>query len=75
MTPTVAALTILGKFQNDMKSFESQMVDYLHTQIGAVKIVYDKFQAIATANATMQCLAIHIEITAGVGAFSAAAQA
>ena len=29
MTPTIAALTILSKFQNDVKNSESQMVDYL----------------------------------------------
>lgn len=74
MTPTVAALTILSKFQNDVKSSESQMIDYLHNQIGAVKVVYDKFQAIATANANYVMPGDEIEITAGVGAFSAAAQ-
>ncbi|AXY77245.1 gliding motility protein GldM [Paraflavitalea soli] len=74
MTPTVAALTILGKFQNDVKNSESQMIDYLHNQIGAVKVVFDKFQAIATANANYVMPGDNIEITAGVGAFSAAAQ-
>ncbi len=74
MTPTVAALTILGKFQNDVKNSESQMIDYLHMQIGAVKVVFDKFQAIATANANYVMPGDNIEITAGVGAFSAAAQ-
>ena len=74
MTPTVAALTILSKFQNDVKSSESQMVDYLHNQIGTVKLVYDKFQAIATSNTTYAMPGDAIEITAGVGAFSDAAK-
>jgi gliding motility-associated protein GldM len=74
MTPTVAALTILSKFQNDVKGSESQMVDYLHNQIGTVKIVYDEFQAIATSNTTYAMPNDPIEITAGVGAFSAAAK-
>lgn len=74
MTPTVAAMTILSKFQNDVKSSEAQMVDYLHSQIGTVKIVYDQFQAIAQANTSYAMPGDAIEITAGVGAFSAAAQ-
>jgi gliding motility-associated protein GldM len=74
MTPTVAALTILGKFQNDVKNSESQIVDYCHNQIGTVKLVYDKFQAIAQANTTYAMPGDNIEITAGVGAFSDAAK-
>lgn len=74
MTPTVAALTILSKFQNDVKSSEAQMVDYLHSQIGTVKVVFDQFQAIAQANTTYAMPGDAIEITAGVGAFSAAAK-
>ncbi|HEX3935264.1 MAG TPA: hypothetical protein VHW43_11335, partial [Puia sp.] len=44
MTPTVAALTILSKFQSDVKNSESQVVDYLHKQIGEVKVVFNKFE-------------------------------
>jgi hypothetical protein len=74
MTPTVAAMTILGKFQNDVKNSESQIVDFCHNQIGAVKVVYDQFQAIATSNTNYAMPGDPIEITAGVGAFSAAAK-
>lgn len=74
MTPTVAAMTILSKFQNDVKSSEAQMVDYLHSQIGTVKVVFDQFQAIAQANTSYAMPGDAIEITAGVGAFSAAAK-
>lgn len=73
MTPTVAALTILGKFQSDVKNTEAAVVDYLHNQIGAVKLVYNKFQAIASANTTYAMPGDPIEITAGVGAFSESA--
>ena len=45
MTPTIAALTILSKFQSDVKNSESQVIDYLHKQIGEVKVVFDKFEA------------------------------
>lgn len=74
MTPTVAAMTILGKFQNDVKSSEAEIVDYCHTQIGAVKLIFDKFQPIATSNTTYAMPGDPIEITAGVGAFSDAAK-
>lgn len=73
MTPTIASLTILSKFQNDVKSSESQIVDYLRKQIGAVKIVYDKFQPLIGTNATYLMPGDELEVTAGIGAFSAAA--
>ena len=74
MTPTIASLTILSKFQNDVKNSESQMVDYIHSQIGKVKLVFDQFQAIAQASRTYAMPGDEIEITAGVGAFSTAAK-
>jgi gliding motility-associated protein GldM len=74
MTPTIASLTILSKFQNDVKNSEAQVVDYIHSQIGKVKVVYDKFSAIAQANRTYAMPGDEIEITAGVGAFSDAAK-
>jgi gliding motility-associated protein GldM len=74
MTPTIAAVTILSKLQNDVKNAEAQMVDYCHRQIGAVKLVYNNFQAFAQANTTYAMPGQEIEITAGVGAFSDAAK-
>jgi gliding motility-associated protein GldM len=74
MTPSIAAFTILSKFQNDVKNTESQLIDYCHKNIGEVKLVYNKFQAIATANTAYAMPGDNIEITAGVGAFSEAAK-
>jgi gliding motility-associated protein GldM len=74
MTPAIAALTILSKFQNDVKNSEAQMVDYFHSKIGEVKLVYNQFQAIATSNTTYAMPGDPVEITAGVGAFSDAAK-
>jgi gliding motility-associated protein GldM len=74
MTPSIAALTILSKFQNDVKNSEAQIVDYCHTKIGEVKLIYNKFQAIATSNTTYAMPGDPVEITAGVGAFSDAAK-
>ncbi len=74
MTPTVAALTMLTKFQNDVKNSEAQVVQYAHDQIGAVKIVYDKFAALIGTNSTYLLPGQELEVTAGIGAFSAAAK-
>ncbi|HSV09543.1 MAG TPA: hypothetical protein VLI68_02165, partial [Hanamia sp.] len=38
MTPTVAALTMLSKFQNNIKNAENMIVTYCHSQIGAVAV-------------------------------------
>ena len=74
MTPSIAALTILSKFQNDVKNSESQMIDYCHKKIGEVKVVFDQFQAIAQASSNYLMPGDKETITAGVGAFSAAAK-
>lgn len=74
MTPTIAAITILSKLENDVKNSEAQIVDYCHSQIGKVKVVFDQFQAIAQASTSYAMPGDNIEITAGVGAFSAAAK-
>ena len=74
MTPTVAALTILSKFESDIKNSESQVVDYLHKQIGEVKIKFDQFDAIVSPSATYVMPGDELEIKAGIGAFSAAAK-
>jgi gliding motility-associated protein GldM len=73
MTPTVAALTILSKFESDVKNSESQIIDYLHKQIGEVKIKFDQFDAIVSPSATYVMPGDDLSIKAGIGAFSAAA--
>jgi gliding motility-associated protein GldM len=74
MTPTIAALTILSKFQNDVKNSESMMVDFCHKKIGEVKVVFDQFQALAQASSNYLMSGDKLTITAGVGAFSAQAK-
>ncbi len=73
MTPAIAAVTILSKFQNDVKNSEAQIVDYCHKAIGEVEVVFDAFQAFAGTNSTYLMPGQELEITAGVGAFSKAA--
>jgi len=74
MTPAIAALTILGKFQNDVKNSENDVVTYCADQIGAVKVRYDKTGVIYGANSTYLMPGEKLSIYAGVGAFSSAAQ-
>lgn len=69
-TPALAAITILSKFQSDIKNAEAQVVEYCHNQIGEVQVVYDEFQALATANSQVLYPGSEFTITAGVGAFS-----
>jgi gliding motility-associated protein GldM len=70
MTPAVASITILSKFQNDVKNTESQLVDYYYSQIGQVKIIYDKFAALVGTNSTYLLPGQDFEINAGIGAFN-----
>lgn len=74
MTPTIAAMTILSKFQSDIKNSEAQMIDFLHKKIGEVKVVFDKFQVLAQASSNYVMPGDELKITAGVGAFSSAAK-
>jgi len=74
MTPTVAAVAMLSKFENDIKNSEAQVVEYCHKQIGAVKIVYDKFVPIAEESSQYLMPGQELTITGGVGAFSTTSQ-
>lgn len=74
MTPTVAALTLLSKFQNNVKNAENQVVTYCHNQVGAVKVVYDQFSALVGQSSNYLMPGEELEISAGVGAYSKAAQ-
>ncbi len=74
MTPTIASITMLSKFQNDVRNSEAQVIDYCHRQIGAVEVVYDEFQAFAGTNSQYLMPGQELVITAGVGAFSKSAR-
>lgn len=72
MVPTVAALTILSKFQNDVKTSENRVVQFCHNKVGEVIIRNDAFAAIAVADANYILPGQEIQVTAGVGGFSTA---
>ncbi len=70
MTPTVAALTMLSKFQNDVKNTESQVATFCANQVGTVKIIYDQFVPLVSTNSTYFMPGEEMEIQAGLGAFN-----
>lgn len=73
MTPTVAALTMLSKFQNNIKNAESMVVTYCHSQIGAVEVHMDQVGVLVGQNSNYLMPGQDLQITAGVGAYSSAA--
>jgi gliding motility-associated protein GldM len=73
MVPTVAAMTILSKFQNDVKTSENRVVAHAHEQVGKVTVRYDTFAAIVGQSSNYVMPGQTIDIYAGVGAFSKAA--
>jgi gliding motility-associated protein GldM len=73
MVPTVAALTILSKFQNDIKTSENSVVQFCHNKVGEVVVRFDTYAAIVGQNSNYLMPGQELEITAGVGAFSKAA--
>jgi gliding motility-associated protein GldM len=73
MTPTVAALTLISKFQNNVKNSENQLVSAAHSKIGEVKVRFDKAAVLVGQSSNYVMPGQEIEITAGVGAFSSAA--
>ncbi|MEP6699929.1 MAG: gliding motility protein GldM [Bacteroidota bacterium] len=74
MVPTVAGLTILSKFQNDVKTSENKVVAFLHNKVGEVKVIFDSYAAIVGQNSNYLMPGQELEIKAGVGAFSKGAK-
>lgn len=74
MVPTVAAITMLSKFQNDIKTTENRVVSLFHEQVGQVKVRFNQFAAIVGQNSNYLMPGQELEISAGVGAFSTEAK-
>ena len=70
MTPTIAALTILSKFQNNVKNAENMVVTYCHSQIGAVEVHMDQVGVLVGQNSNYLMPGQKLTVTAGVGAYS-----
>ena len=74
MVPAVAALTILSKFQNDVKTSENRVIQFCHNKVGEVAVRFDTYAAIVGQNSSYLMPGQELEITAGVGAFSTGAK-
>ncbi|MEP7256319.1 MAG: gliding motility protein GldM [Ferruginibacter sp.] len=70
MTPTVAALTILSKFQNNVKNAESQVVTFCASQVGAVEVHMDQVGVLVGQSSNYLMPGQELVVTAGVGAYS-----
>ena len=70
MTPTVAALTMLSKFQNNVKNAESGIVTYCQSKIGAVEVIWIKTGVLVGQSSNYLMPGQELTVTAGVGAYS-----
>jgi len=70
MAPTIAAVTILSKFQNDIKNSESLAATYCINQVGAVKLIMDKFEPLVGTSSTYLMPGEEMTVLAGLGAFN-----
>ncbi len=74
MTPSIAAITILSKFQNDIKNSEAMVVDFCHRKVGDVEFVIDKYQPLVGQSSNYLMPGQALSITAGIGAYNSSAQ-
>lgn len=72
MMPTVASITLLTKFQNNVKNAENQIVTFAHNKIGEVKVRYDKTGVLVGQSSNYVMPGQEVVITAGIGAYSSA---
>ncbi len=70
MTPTVAALTMLSKFQNNVKNAENQIVTFCHNKIGQVEVHMDQVGVLVGQSSNYLMPGQELTVTAGVGAYS-----
>jgi gliding motility-associated protein GldM len=70
MTPTLAALTILSKFQNDIRTAENKAIAFCHDRVGHVELVLNNYRPIVEQSSTYLMNGETIDITAGLGAFN-----
>ena len=74
MTPAIAALTMLSKFQNNVKNAENQVVTYCHNKIGAVEVHMDQVGILVGQNSNYLMPGQELVVKAGVGAYSSASK-
>ncbi|NJO25299.1 MAG: gliding motility protein GldM, partial [Bacteroidia bacterium] len=72
MTPSIAAVTILSKFQNDVKNTENKVASFCLKKISGVIYTLDKFEPLVSTTSTYLMPGEQMEVKAGLGAFNAA---
>lgn len=70
MVPAVAAITILSKLQNDVKSAENQLVTFCHNKISQAIYIPDTYGAIVSQNSDYFMPGGTIKIQGSVGAYN-----
>jgi len=70
MTPTIAAVTILSKFQNDVRNSEAKAVEYFLKKVGSLPNPPTDQSVMVLGSANKLYPGEELTITAGVGAFS-----
>lgn len=73
MTPTIAALTMLSKFQNNIKNAENQVVSFCHKKVGEVEVHMDQAAVLVSQSSNYLMPDDKLTIKAGVGAYSSSA--
>ena len=74
MTPTEAGLTLLSKFQNNVKNGENLVTTFCHNKIGQVVVHMDQVGVLVGQSSNYVMPGEKLTITAGVGAYSSAAK-
>ena len=70
--PKIAAITILSKFKNDIKSAEALVFDRLSKEASSVDVVLDKFEPIISSKSSYILVGDKYEAMIGIGAFNTA---
>jgi gliding motility-associated protein GldM len=72
--PTMAALAMLSKFQNNIRIVENKMINFCDNKCSYNAFVIHTYSAMITKSSSYVKAGEEIEIIAGIGAFSKAAQ-
>lgn len=70
MTPAIAGITILSKFDNDVKRTGNIIANKCMEQVGKVKLILNKFEPLVSQNTEYTLPGQPIMVSAGLGAFS-----
>ncbi len=70
MTPAIAAITILNKFENDVKASENQIVTFCHNKIGEVEVRFDKLGFVGGLSSSYLMPGEKLTVYAALGATS-----